>query len=136
MKLDFKILSGERCNHQFSLSAITSSSIPTQWVKENEVIELSLSVPSHYTDAELILYDHKIDMSSITYNYVENNCSFKWQPKKKWGERLEYLFFNYFGLAELSVKLLDNDGNHTYVNFQPIEVLASKANAVIFSQFR
>lgn len=129
MKLDIKILNGERYGHQFSLSAITSSSVPHQWVKENEVIELSLSVPSNYTDAELILYDHKIDISSVTYNDGESTCCFNWLPQKKWGGRQECLFFNYFGVAELTVKLLGQDGSHHYFNFQPIEVLASKANA-------
>ncbi|HGP3635945.1 TPA: hypothetical protein ACLH9Q_003336 [Yersinia enterocolitica] len=128
MQLDIIILSGDRSGLVINLGELSSHNSITSWVKENEALELRLEVIGSYSEAEIVLYDHQIIATEILED--EGRTVFVWKPKRRWGEQYEYLFFNYFGIAEFTVKLFSHSFiDPDFINFQPIEVLASKANA-------
>lgn len=128
MQLDLIVISGSRNGQILHLTELSSQDSITSWVMENEALEIRLEIPSSYSYAELILYDHLIPATEV----FDNNDStiFLWKPKLRWGGQYECLFFNYFGVAEFTVKLFtDSSDEPDYISFQPIDVLASKLNA-------
>lgn len=128
MLLEIKILSGDRKGKIIILNELNIHSSIIPWLKENEAIELCLNVSEPYIDAEIILYDHTISVTRIIK--TEKSTSFIWTPKFRWNEQYECLFLNYFGIAELTVKLMYNLTDPAdFFNFQPIEILASKVNS-------
>jgi len=128
MQLEIIVLSGDRSGLILQLGELVSQSLITSWVKENEALELRLEIPGSYSEAELVLYDHQLLSTEITED--DGRTIFRWKPKRRWGEQYECLFLNYFGIAEFTVKLFSNaSGDPEFINFQPVEVLASKANA-------
>ncbi|KLN96647.1 hypothetical protein [Moellerella wisconsensis] len=128
MLLEIKILSGERTGKTLVLNEINIHSPIIPWLKENEAIELCLNVNEPYTDAEIILYDHTISVTKIIK--TEESTTFIWVPKSRWNGQYEYLFLNYFGIAEFTIKLMYNQTDSAdFLNFQPIEILASKVNS-------
>lgn len=127
MHLELHIKSGSRSGEIIRLNEVGSPIGPASWVKENEALELILRAPAEFQTAALILYDHKIP---ATYVEDENNyVNFIWKPQKLKNRKLECLFINYFGLAELSIELADEDDNKIIKDFAPLEVFASKLNA-------
>lgn len=135
MQLDILICTGERKKETIHLGEVDSYCEPTYWLKENESVEISLTTPKSFCDATLELYDHTIDPT-----YREDNGStitFVWKPKNRWNGSLESLFFNCFGVAELSVALTDTNGVGFIVSFQAIEIVASKSSSSnVESMFR
>jgi len=135
MQLNILICTGERKKETIHISEIDSYCEPTYWLKENEAVEIRLTTPKNFCDATLELYDHAINPT-----YREDNSStvtFVWKPKNRWNGSLESLFFNYFGVAELSVALTDTNNVDSIVSFQPIDIIASKANSSnVESMFR
>ncbi|MCD9550838.1 nuclease domain-containing protein [Photobacterium carnosum] len=127
MQLDILILSGNRYEHTIKLNSISEFCAPIDWLREDEVIEFRLTTSNQFTNAKLNLYDHNIEPTII--DMADNYCTFRWTPKKRWNGPLEYAFHNFFGIAELSVSLININGEEVIQNFHPIDILASKANA-------
>ncbi|MCX2788331.1 nuclease domain-containing protein [Vibrio sp. Sgm 5] len=129
MQLEISILNGERKGQSFLIEEMIVPSHPHFWLKDSEAIELSLVAPSNFTSASLYLYDHKID--ATRYEFVdEDYIRFTWTPKARAYSKFELLFFNFFGVAEFTVRLEDREENFiSTAQFDAIEVLASKARA-------
>lgn len=127
MHLELHIKSGSRSGEIIRLNEAGSQIEPASWVKENEVIELFLRVPSEFQSATLNLYDHRVPTTYVEYD--ENHINFIWKPQRLKNRSLECLFINYFGLAELSIELEDSNENKIVKCFAPLEVFASKLNA-------
>ncbi|EKO3791133.1 hypothetical protein HAR83_000490 [Vibrio metschnikovii] len=128
MQLEIRILSGNRSGQALHIGELSSNAPISSWVKENEALEIRLETSVLYHDAELLLYDHELEATEIIEE--EERTIFTWKPKRRRGEGYECLFFNYFGIAEFTVKLFaSTNSNPEYINFQPIEVLASKSNS-------
>lgn len=127
MHLELHIKSGIRTGEIIHLNEVGSSVAPASWVKENEVLELILRAPAEFQNASLMLYDHKIEATYVEEK--DNYVNFIWKPKRQKNSKLDCLFINYFGLAELSVELNDEDDNKIVKDFAPLEVFASKLNA-------
>lgn len=128
MQLEIKILSGNRHGEVLHIEKFVSSTSISLWVKENEVLEMRFEMEGVYFDATLLLNDHEIETTEVIAE--EKRTIFIWKPKRRRREGYECLFFNYFGIAEFSVKLLNTEnGIPEYIKFLPIEVLASKYNA-------
>lgn len=128
MQLNLIIKSGERRGLSFNLMETGSFSEPVHWLKENEAVEIILTTPKIFSEAVIELYDHQVETTYIREDDLTN--SFIWSPKRRWNSSYDCLFFNYFGIAELSVSLRDSNGESCVINFQPIDILASKANAL------
>ncbi|MGF1707212.1 hypothetical protein [Enterovibrio baiacu] len=129
MQLKISILNGERKGQSFLIEEMIVPSHPHTWLKDSEAIEFTLTAPSNFTSASLYLYDHKID--ATRYEFVDSdNICFTWTPKARAFNKFELLFFNFFGVAEFSVRLEDKQANlTTTIPFDAVEVLASKARA-------
>jgi len=125
MKLHLEIKDGERSGHTFSLTSAHAMVNSIPWVKENEAIEFKLVAPIEYECAVLELYEYRIEATRVQKSSEEELVEFYWIPKQIGGFRYEHLFFNYFGLAELTVLLTKRDGSEL-ITFHPLEVLASK----------
>ncbi|MGL5423677.1 MAG: hypothetical protein ACRDAJ_12000 [Serratia fonticola] len=128
MQLDILVISGNRSGQTLHLAELNSQESITSWVKENEALEIRLEIVGSYSYAELMLYDHLIPATEVFDE--DGSTIFHWKPKLRWGGQYECLFFNYFGVAEFTVKLFtDSSDEPDFVSFQPIDVLASKLNA-------
>ncbi|MGR5329743.1 hypothetical protein [Photobacterium damselae] len=127
MHLELHIKSGSRSGEVIRLNEVGSQLEPSSWVKENEVIELLLRVPAKFQSAILNLYDHRVAATYVDCD--ENYTNFIWKPQRQKNRLLECLFINYFGLAELSVELEDEEESKVIKNFAPLEIFASKLNA-------
>ncbi len=130
MELKLYILNGIRRGEVISLSEVNK---PTQkvtpWVLEDEAIEFSLKVLGSYKAAILEVYEHSILASKINSINDERVTEFTWSPAI--GDyQIEKLFFNYFGLSELKITLLDYDGGvEKIISYQPLQVAAKKSSA-------
>lgn len=127
MHLELHIKSGSRSGEIIRLSEVGSQLEPASWVKENEVIELKLKTSRKYQSAVLNLYDHRVAVNQV--DFEEDHTNFVWKPKRLKNGKLECLFINYFGLAEMSIELEDEEEKQIIKNFAPLEVFASKLNA-------
>ncbi|HCG7752846.1 TPA: hypothetical protein NJ462_001711 [Vibrio parahaemolyticus] len=127
MHLELHIKSGSRSGEVIRLNEVGSQLEPSSWVKENEVIELLLRAPAKFQSATLNLYDHRVAATYVDFD--EDHTNFVWKPQRQKNRSLECLFINYFGLAELSVELEDEEESKVIKNFAPLEIFASKLNA-------
>lgn len=125
--LEATILNGQRRGDKITLSLFSTYSSPSLWVREDEALEFELVLPNGYSNVTLQLYDHFIEPSYSSI-FDDDRVKHVWKPKYQ-GRFYESLFFNYFGIAELSVSALDSTGKLDVLEFEPIEVLASKAKA-------
>lgn len=122
MKLIVRIMNGPRKDIKIILSEeINSKQMPR--IREDEVVELSLRVPSIYKSAILEVNQHSIEATYI--KNIEDNDSIEivWSPKKN-GFYPEALFFNYFGVSKFNVILKSFHKKDKLIAFQPVQVLA------------
>lgn len=112
MELKLSLLNGSRREESISLPDITQpmqESMP--WVLEDEVYQYSIAAT----------VDGSLEISGST--------EFVWIPKSGMYQS-EKLFLNYFGISELNVLLLDEEGKIAeLVKFQPLQVAARKSSA-------
>ncbi|HHY0380110.1 TPA: hypothetical protein ACVU3Y_001460 [Vibrio parahaemolyticus] len=127
MHLELHIKSGSRSGEVIRLNEVGFQLEPSSWVKENEVIELLLSVPAKFQSAILNLYDHQVPATYVDFG--EDHTNFIWKPQRLKNRSIDCLFINYFGLAELAVELEDEEGSKVIKIFAPLEIFASKLNA-------
>lgn len=126
MKLKLIIKNGERKGELISLSSTLNRAQTLPWLKENEAIEFSFTTSSQYSSATLELYEHSIEPTRVE-THDDDKVTFIWSPLIKRGYQYECLFINYFGVAELNVKLTEEyRTDPDFIYFQPIEILSSK----------
>ncbi|WP_054541006.1 hypothetical protein [Vibrio splendidus] len=123
------ILNGDRqnCVLDISMQGAASSS-SSQWILENEAVTFELTLEAESSDVLLNLYDHSIEPSDTIF-LSDGNVRYIWKPKSRGRWNYECLFFNYFGIAELNVVYKDITGEVASLEFEPIEILASKSKA-------
>lgn len=100
-------------------------------VKEDEIIQFELEVSNTYSSAVLELYQHSIPVTKISYPFGnQDNVLFTWAPENGSNSTTSKLFWNYFGVAELTVILMDERGEVAdLIEFQGVQVVAVKSQA-------
>lgn len=122
------ILNGNRRDVVLNIPLINSADLPSLWVREDEAITFELTLPAESTDVLLKLYDHSVEPSDF-FSLPNGDMRYVWKPKRRGKWSYECLFFNYFGIAELQINYRDVNGKSNYLEFEPLEVLSSKAKA-------
>ncbi|WP_218996811.1 hypothetical protein [Shewanella algae] len=122
------ILNGSRRDLVLSLPLQSSAGSTSQWVQEDEAITFELTLSDGSSGVVLNLYDHSIEPSD-SFRLPNGNVRYVWKPKSRGRWTYECLFFNYFGIAELNVVYRDDTGELNVLEFEPLEVLSSKAKA-------
>lgn len=123
------ILNGERQGFDLVIPIQGAASTPSaQWILENEAVTFELTLDAGSSDVLLNLYDHSIEPSDTVY-LADDKVRYVWKPKSRGRWSYECLFFNYFGIAELNVVFKDTSGEISSIEFEPVEILASKAKA-------
>ena len=132
MELLLNIASGKRKGHSIRLppkNVHGTNEIP--WVLENEEICFEAVTSSSHHSAVLELYQHSIKMTSAAC--IEGNSEgkrFSWTPAEGSNPATRKLFWNYFGIADLNLIFFNEIEEPTeLIEFQPIQVLASKSTA-------
>lgn len=129
MELCIEILTGKRQGHEIVLSQATElqSIRDTPYVLETEAFTLHLRLEHEYSKVNLVM--DGIDSYDFSNNGIKENCFYyTLRPKKTVSNGYEALFYNYFGMASLEVKLTF-DNKVDIVLFSPLEVLARKLTA-------
>lgn len=132
MKLRLEIKNGPRQGTVFNLPDIYEpllSEYPV--VLESEIIQFDIVVSDIYKSAVLELYQHSIPVSMISHPVDNPGCvNFIWTPDRGAYSTNSKLFWNYFGVAELSILLLDENGEAVdLIRFQSLQVAATKSQA-------
>ncbi|MGN3334461.1 DUF2357 domain-containing protein [Pseudomonas aeruginosa] len=132
MELILTIMTGARKGQVITLqkrSEAKNADIP--WVLEDEEIKFDITVPRLYRSSILELYQHSIPTSHASYPPEHpDSVKFSWIPDTNSNITASKLFWNYFGVAELNLLLNDENGETSeLLNFQPIQVVATKSSA-------
>lgn len=131
MKLRLEIKSGARKGTVLTLLD-TSEPLLSEFpvVLEDEIIQFDLTVSNIYCSAVLELYQHSIPSSRPQRLDQSESVRFIWVPEGEEHFTSGKLFWNYFGLAKLTVLLMDETGEVVNsLQFQPIQVVATKSQA-------
>lgn len=125
--LSVTVLNGNRQNYNFKISSDVLIGTPRFWIQEDEAIKFELILPIDHSDVCIQLYDHLIEPS---YSELQpgNKIRYIWKPKRR-GKYYESLFFNYFGIAELTILFSDLDNQKNTIQLEPIDILSSKSKA-------
>lgn len=132
MKLQLEIMNGPR---QGTVQILPDTSedllLELPVVLENEMIQFELIVPNTYQSATLELYQHSISVTEAkSPPEYPGMITLTWRPTNGYHSTNSKLFWNYFGIAELSVMLLNEAGEIVeLIPFQPLQVLATKSQA-------
>lgn len=121
-----KILNGQRSGHIITLNHGDVLGTPKEYLLEDESIEITVELPYFYNQVQIVLYENEIESNFVLEN--NNVWLYQWYPKRIGRRAYECFFHNYFGIAELQVKLV-SDENIEFLKFPKIEVLAKKINA-------
>jgi len=126
MELRINILNGKRQGDAFLLSLYELKSTSSQFILEDEAIEISYSSECYYEQISLLLYENEVEPTVIEKN--NEIWTYKWQPKRLNRFSYECFFHNYYGIAELTLEI-HTEGQSDLLSFQPVEILARKLNA-------
>ncbi|WP_194150479.1 DUF2357 domain-containing protein [Ewingella americana] len=124
--MKMKILNGQRIGHVITLNNGDILSTPKEYILEDEAIEIILEVPNFYNQVQIVLHENEVESNSILEN--DNIWFYKWYPKRIGRNSFECFFHNYFGIAELQIKLISGE-EIEFIRFPQIEILAKKINA-------
>ena len=116
MELSVKILNGKREGTCFTLTS------PNLYFYEDEALEFKLIVDTKYNYISIFFYETELNYTESKF-IKANLIEYIWRPKRHAVHSYECLFHNYFGIAELSLNI---DNNETIYQ---MEVLATKINA-------
>ncbi len=127
MELVLEILTGERKGKEIALKEgvkFLDGSRP--YVLETEAFSLHLRLKEPCSEVALL-------MDGVDYRFLENNSQddfyhYILKPKDKTPYGYETLFYNYFGVASMDVRITCNS-DIQILCFTPIEVLARKLTA-------
>lgn len=132
MKLRLEVMNGARQRTVMMLPDISEKILPElPLVLENEMIKFDLVVPNTCKTAILELYQHKIPVSTISsLSDQPDMIKLTWTPLNGYYSTNSKLFWNYFGIAELTILLLDeNEEAIDLISFQSLQVAATKSQA-------
>ena len=127
IELIINIIGGKRLGESLTLYQYNkNNNDQLHFLREDEPISLELHLPETSKNINLIIYDIEIPFS--TEKKMENGTIiYTWNPVYTYGKP-ESFFQNYFGTAEIYARYEDNNESIN-VNFQKIEILASKWSA-------
>lgn len=124
--LEIKLLNGKRSGQKISLKVDEGVNVPKEYLLEDESIEIKLRLSEYHEKVYIVLHESEVESN---YTTEENNkWVYTWYPKRLGHYSFECFFHNYFGIAELQLKLMNNN-IVTYIKLSPIEILAKKINA-------
>lgn len=127
MNIELQIISGPRYGNTINLTDFIETQNSNIYILEDEAIQFRFITDQEYDDVHLCLHENIVDytfcnmLSGDMFEYI-------WKPKYITGKKQECFFYNYFGIAELYLKLEVNNQNK-YVFFNKIDVLSKKLNA-------
>ncbi|NOX65392.1 MAG: DUF2357 domain-containing protein [Chlorobi bacterium] len=127
MKLVLEILTGDRVGQKIVLNEGVDLSLnPSHYILETEAFQLHLLSSKPYTEVVLLMDD-------TDYFFHENGNQEKYhrytlKPKSNFSHRYDALFYNYFGIATMDVRVVCNS-DVRILHFSSIEVLARKLTA-------
>lgn len=132
VKLDIKILSGNRRGNLITLTPVISSEMAAEkvvinnnYVLEHEPLELIISSDSELNDIKILL--DEIEIRCNFQNHSDGIYEYIWRPNP-YRNGLECLFHNYFGIAQFAIVYNTNSVEKISI-FDPIEVLGRKITA-------
>ena len=128
MELEIEILNGTRRGTRFSLPVggpANSSSSPLPYVLETEALVFFASVDRPCEALSLCIGERILPFTPTRGNLPGE---FELFPAYRESSRREALFFNYFGVANFSLKI-EAAGEAEYLNTAPLEVLARRETA-------
>jgi len=128
MELIIEILSGKRAGQKIALQKATDFQNDTSmpYLLETDAFALHLKLKEPCTEIILLMDDTDYP---FFYKGVENNLfHYSLMPKSRSYNSYESLFYNYFGIASIEIKVvLDNEVQ--IIPFRSIDVLARKLTA-------
>jgi len=129
MLMNLEILNGTRARTVIGLSPNTAATAIQPYVLEDEALNISVTLPTHYDTLFIVLNDVEVHHTSSRQD--GESWTYYWSPQRlpKWG--YECFFHNYYGLAELYLGTRDSISDEIVLvqEFQPLEVLAKKITA-------
>ncbi|MCK4494640.1 MAG: DUF2357 domain-containing protein [Methylococcales bacterium] len=128
MELIIEILSGKRTGKKIILPEVglSKNKETKPYILETEAFTLHLELEKFYDEIMLSMDDSDY---YFFYKGVKNNLfQYILMPKIRGQKGYEALFYNYFGIASLEIKIILN-GNIQIISFIPVEVLARKLTA-------
>ncbi|WP_433690280.1 hypothetical protein [Pseudomonas monteilii] len=132
MELILTIMTGSRKGQVITLQEKSEAKVgDIPWLLEDEEVQFDVMVSSGYHSSILELYQHSIPASFVSYLPGDPDLvKFSWTPSGSSNVTASKLFWNYFGVAELNLLFSNENGEVSeLVNFQPIQVVATKSSA-------
>lgn len=129
MELIIKILTGKRKGQEIFLQPESGAkeNIALPYLLETDAISLNLKSQEPYSavillmdDSEYLFHESAINAPFFRYSLM---------PKSMANGSYQSLFFNYFGVANIALKLTTRSGEIQFISFGNIEVLARKLTA-------
>lgn len=125
MELVIKILTGKRKGQDILLHQESddkkNTSLP--YLLEMDALSFHLKSKETYSSVALLMDDSEYFFhESATNNY-------RLMPKSRANGGYEALFYNYFGIANIALKLTNEAGKAQFISFGNIEILARKLTA-------
>ncbi|MCQ8230708.1 nuclease domain-containing protein [Pectobacterium carotovorum] len=108
-----------------SLCNGSKESVPQHAILETDQIAFKLYTKDKYCSAKLLVESLEISGTDTD----ESGMVFEWMPKRNTRFGHESLFLHYFGIAELAVELVDEQGDITVFVFDSIEIYGRKITA-------
>ena len=131
MELNIKVLTGKRKGQDILLQSESSDKKETDtslpYLIETDAISLHLNSKEPYLAVELLMDDseylfHESVINKPFVHYIL-------MPKSMANGSYQSLFFNYFGVANITLKLTPISGEIQFISFGNIEILARKLTA-------
>ncbi|SFL39291.1 DUF2357 domain-containing protein [Azotobacter beijerinckii] len=127
--IEIEILNGERRGKVLTLDSAVKNIEPLTLL-EDEVLVFRLREKDDLPDLALGLHENLVRYTQRRPD--GDGWVYEWQPKDRSNGRKEAFFHNFYGLAELCLTLMPQEGDTRpsfVVALQPVEVLARKINA-------
>lgn len=123
--LNIEILNGQRKGESLSLTSGKDSNDKgvMPFLLETEAVIFRYQSKQPLTSVRLLLQDSTIDFNVCNDEHAIYD--YEAHPRKRINRDYDTLFYNYFGVAILSLELNDGDSCQT-ITFEPFEVMASK----------
>lgn len=129
MELIIKVLKGKRQGKSIFLQPESGykkdTSLP--YLLETDAISLHLNSQESYSAVELLMDDSEYLFHGSNVNPPDFNYTL--MPKSVAYGNYEALFYNYFGVANIVLKLTKSSGETQLISFGNIEILARKLTA-------
>jgi len=129
MQLHIELLQGTRKGHAFDLlPAHIANGLAVEHILERDGVLISMS--SEVFLDNVVLHVGGYDLKSEYIEKSDQLHCYSWCPKYKKPYGYEALFHNFFGIAQLIVGYtIPDDEQQKYVEYQPVEIMATKLTA-------